>query len=69
MFKNNEVCVKLLLERGVFVDVRDYNNDILLSWVVRKGNFEVMKLLLDYNVCVNLRNVKGEILMSRILYL
>lgn len=69
MFKNNEVCVKLLLERGVFVDVRDYNNDILLSWVVRKGNFEVMKLLLDYNVCVNLRNVKGETLMIRILYL
>lgn len=69
MFKNNESCVKLLLERGAQVDARDYNNDTPLSWAARKGNLEVMRLLLDYNACVNLRNAKGETPMSRTLNL
>lgn len=47
------------LESGVFVNVLDYNNDILFSWVVMKGNFESVSIFLDYGVEVRVINLIG----------
>jgi ankyrin repeat protein len=57
--KGDEATVKLLLERRVDVNIRDFNGRTPPSWAVEGGHLAVVALLLNEGVDVNLPDREG----------
>jgi len=54
-----------LLERGTDISIQNKDGDIILYYLVIKGNLYLLTLLLRYTRNFDIRNNEGEILLLR----
>ncbi|XP_021941805.1 ankyrin-1-like [Zootermopsis nevadensis] len=50
---SQEEVVRLLIERGVDINVRSFDNETALHFAAQRGNVEIMTLLVDAGMSVN----------------
>lgn len=54
------IMVRVFIERGVFINVVDFNERILLYYVVLQMSFELVELFISCGVSKDFLNVYGE---------
>ena len=56
---NDPELVLLLLKSGANINVKDYNKDTVLSWVVENGHLEIIRYLVSNNINFTVKNKMG----------
>jgi ankyrin repeat protein len=52
--------VSLLVEKGININIRDYDDNTALMGAARNGHFDIVRYLVEQGINVNLRNEDGE---------
>lgn len=63
-FKGYDVIVKLFIENGVNVNVKNYNGVMVLIYVMMFIKIFILKLFLEYNVDIFIKDDSGKIVLD-----